>query len=208
MTNGSFSESVTKEIVLPEDDADSFGRIIEHLYGNNDAAFEINLPDLEGAEKLADMYGLAEKYQLRGLQSRIVQKLKQLDLLKEDCMTFFHIAQKICENTRDSDKIFERYFADQAVKHLKSVSEDEIEELSDMVCSGTWFAKKIVQYQGNSYREMDLEWEMEKVGLKDEVSAAKERLKFATAKSEADLAKASRMHRSQHPGCGYCHVLL
>lgn len=77
MTTSSFSEGLAKQITLPEDDADNFGRIIEHLYGNNDAAFTVDLLDLNGAEKLADMYGLAEKYQLPAFQDLIIRKLKQ-----------------------------------------------------------------------------------------------------------------------------------
>lgn len=76
MTTSSFSEGVSKQITLPESDADSFGRIIEHLYCNNDAAFAVDLLDLDRAEKLADMYGLAEKYQLPGLQKLVIHKLK------------------------------------------------------------------------------------------------------------------------------------
>lgn len=208
MTSGSFSESVTKEIVLPEDDADSFGRIVEHLYGNNDAAFEINLLDVEGAEKLADMYGLAEKYQLPNFQDRVIRKLKQLDVLREDRMTFFHIACKICENTRDSDDIFETYFEEQAAIHVKSMSKEEVEELSEMVYSGKNFAKKIFQIQANSYSETQLIWVVENAKLNQEVVAAQAQLQSSIAASAAELAKAKRMHRSQHPACGYCHVLL
>lgn len=56
--------------------------------------FDVDFLDLDGAEKLADMYGLAEKYQLPDFQDLVIQKLKQLDLLKEDRMTFFHIARQ------------------------------------------------------------------------------------------------------------------
>lgn len=75
MAASSFSEGVSKQITLPEDDADSFGRIIKHLYGNNDAAFAVDLLVLYGAEKLAEMYCLAEKYQLPGLQELVIRKL-------------------------------------------------------------------------------------------------------------------------------------
>lgn len=138
---------MTREIVLSEDDADSFGRIVEHLYGNNDAAFDISLLDFEGAEKLADMYGLAEKYQLPDFQDCVIQKLKQLDVLREDRMTFFHIARKICESTRDLDDIFGPYFAKQAAIHLKSMSKEEVEELSEMVYSGGSLTKKIFKFK-------------------------------------------------------------
>lgn len=208
MTNGSFSESMTKEIVLPEDDADSFGRIIEHLYGNNDAAFDINLFDVEGAEKLADMYGLAEKYQLPDFQGRIIQKLKQLDVLREDRIAFFHLARKICENTRDLDDIFEPYFAEQAAIHLKCMLKEEVEELAEMIYSGGSFAKKIFQIQADIYSETRLNWLTDKANLMKKVVVAQEQLQSAIATGAADLAKAKRMHKSQHPACWQCHVLV
>ena len=208
MTNGSFSESVKKEIVLPEDDADSVGRILEHLYGNNDAAFDINLLDFEGAEKLADMYGLADKYQLPDFQERVIRKLKQLDVLREDRMAFFHIARKIWENTRESDDIFGSYFAEQAAVHLKSMSEEEIAELSNMIHSGKSFAMKTFQVQADIFSEMRRDWLKENETLKKKVASVQDQLRYATSTVEVDLAKAKRMHRSQHPACSYCHVLL
>ena len=208
MTSGAFSESMTKEIVLPEDDADSFGRLVEHLYGNNDAAFDIKLPDCETAEKLADMYALAEKYQLPDFQDLIIQKLKQLDVLREGSMIFFHIVRKISENTRDLDDIFGPYFARQAAIHLESMSKEEVEELSEMICLGGGFAKKIFQIQADIYSQTELNWQADRTILEEEVAVAERQFQSATAEVAADLAKAKRMHRSQHPACGQCHVLL
>jgi hypothetical protein len=121
MTNGSFSESVTRQIVLPEDDADHFGRILEHLYGHNDAAFDVGIFDIKDAEKLAEMYGLAEKYQIPEFQQQVIYKLEQVTKLKENRMDFFQIAYQICQSTRDTDEIFEAYFATEAARHLKAI---------------------------------------------------------------------------------------
>lgn len=190
MTSSSFLEGVTKEIALPEDDADSFGRIIEHLYGNNDAALDV---DSDEAEKLADLYGLAEKYQLPGFKYLVIQKLKQLDLLKESRMTFFNIAHQICQVTRESDEIFGAYFAYQAVIHMASMSKTESEELSEIVYSGGHFARMICQLQAATHRKSQLGWLIDKESLNQTV---------------ADLEKAQRVHKSQHPSCHQCHVLL
>lgn len=191
MTSSSFLEGVTKEIALPEDDADSFGRIIEHLYGNNDAALDVD--DSDEAEKLANLYGLAEKYQLPGLKDLVIQKLKQLDLLKENRMTFFNIAHQICQVTGESDEIFGAYFAHQAVIHMASMSKTESEELSEIVYSGGHFARMICQLQAATHRKSQLGWLIDKGSLNQTV---------------ADLEKAQRMHKSQHPSCYQCHVLL
>lgn len=145
MTMRSSSEDAIKEIMLPEDDADNFGRILEHLYGNNDAAFEVDLLDFDGAAKLADMYMLAEKYQLHNFKARVIEKLQLFDVLREDRMAFFKIASKICLNTAESDDIFMPYFFNQASKHLKSLTMEEADDLSEMIWFGGSFAKKIFQ---------------------------------------------------------------
>lgn len=151
MTTISFSEGISKEIALPEDNVDSVGRIIEHLYRNNDAAFDVDLLYLDGAEKLVDMYGLAEKYQLLGLQELIIRKLKQIDLLKENRMTFFHIARQISQLTRESDEIFLDYFSDQGAIYMVSMSAQEYQELSKMVYSGRLFSRAIYKIQAALY---------------------------------------------------------
>lgn len=194
MTTSSFSEGIAKEIALPEDDEDSFGRILEHLYGNNDAAFDIQLQGLDGAEKLADVYGLAEKYQLPDVQDRVIQKLKQLDVLKQNRKLFFRIARQICQTTRDSDTVFDSYFAQQAAEHLKSMSQNEVDWLSEMLCSGGSFASKIFQVQADTYR-------------KSQGAVAEGGLRMKIIGITNDLEKAKRMHKSQHPSCYQCHVL-
>lgn len=207
MTSDSFSEGVTREIVLPEDDADSFGRILEHLYGNNDVAFDVDLLDFDGAEKLADMYGLAEKYQLPDVQDRVIQKLKQLDVLRENRMTFFKIAHQIFQSTRDTDAIFQSYFATQAAIHLKSMLKEELEELSEMICLGGRFARKVFQVQADTYSEAHLNWLTDKSSLKESFAVTEVHLRSVNAMVAADMAKARRMHKSQHPSCWQCHVL-
>lgn len=127
MTNSSFSESITKEIVLPEDDADSFGRILEHLYGNNDATFDLGrLHDLDYAATLADMYGLAEKYLLPDIQNHILRILKYLNDVDRDEKMFFYIAHLILQKIQDEDKIVEPYFAEQATEQLDRILTVEV----------------------------------------------------------------------------------
>lgn len=149
MTTSSFSEGLAKQITLPEDDADNFGRIIEHLYGNNDAAFTVDLLNLNGAEKLADMYGLAEKYQLPAFKDLVIRKLKQTNFLKENRIAFFRIMRQITLLVRESDYIFKNYLVEQARTHLILMSIEEYTALSEMVYSGGEFARIIFKIQGN-----------------------------------------------------------
>lgn len=152
MTTSSFSEGLSKQITLPADDADSFGRIIEHLYGNNDAAFDVSLLDSDGAEKLADMYGLAEKYQLPTFQDLVIRKLKRLELLEENHMAFFRIARQISQLTRESDNIFMKYFVEQAAAHMVAMSVQEYMELSELAYAGGHFARIICKIQAALYQ--------------------------------------------------------
>ena len=195
MTSGSFLESRTKEIVLPEDDADNFGRIVEHLYGNNVAALEMNnLRDFEWAKKLAELYGLAEKYQLPDFQDGVIQKLKQLDMLKKDRMAFFHIASKICESTRDLDQIFDPYFAEQAAIHLESMSSEETQALSEMLFSGGSFAKKIYHFQVQKFINKKQHWVTEAWRLHNEVASLKKQV--AGLKQEVTSLKAAAQEQA------------
>lgn len=57
--------------------------------------FDVDFLDLDGAEKLADMYGLAEKYQLPDFQDLVIQKVKATGLAKRGSNDFFaHSAPK------------------------------------------------------------------------------------------------------------------
>lgn len=223
MTKGFFRESVTKEIVLPEDDPDSFGRMIEHLYDNNEGAFS-NLLDVDdgaekvvddgaeelvddGAEKLADMYGLAGKYQLPDFQYYIVQKLGQLDVLRRDKMKFFRLARQIWENTRESDDIFERYFERQSTTHLKSMSEEEVEELFEMASSEKSFAKKLLQVQAGMYSELQWIFVTNGAKLKKEIQLLRTQLSHATTGAEVDVENGRENHRTNHSSCRLCFYL-
>lgn len=181
MTTSSFSEGVSKQITLPEDDADHFGRIIEHLYGNNDAAFDVNLLDLDGAEKLADMYGLAEKYQLPAFQDLIIRKLKQLDLLKENHMAFFRIVRQISQLTRESDNIFMRYFVDQAAAHMVAMSVQDYMDLSELAYAGGHFARIICKIQAALYQRASTN--NDKISLKRAFAVTAERAKVSQGRA-------------------------
>lgn len=186
MTTSSFSEGVSKQITLPEDDADHFGRIIEHLYGNNDAAFDdfnLLLDSEDGAEKLADMYGLAEKYQLPAFQDHVIRKLKQLDLLRENHMAFFRIVRQISQLTRESDNIFMRYFVDQASAHMVAMSVQDYMELSELTYAGGHFARIICKIQAALYQHVSTNHD--KISLKRAfaVTAEMERAKVSQGRA-------------------------
>lgn len=215
MCAGYFAESITKEIRLPEDNADSFGRLLEHLYGNNSAAFDINYEDSGVADKLVDMYTLAEKYQLADLQNRIEKSLEQLNGLSQDRLFFFKIAHKICQSAVNGEKIFNTELAVQARKRLKDMTVEESKELSELVELGGSYASKIFSYQAAAHAQDKAAWLSEKKALSDKFKKAVEQAATGWSSSilthsgtTYSLEKAKRMHASQHPHCEQCHVLL
>ena len=209
MTTSSFSEGIRKEIVLPEDDEDTFGRVVEHLYGNDDVAFDVcDLSETESADKLADMYALAEKYGLTDLKVRIIEEFRQSELLCKSAIAFFETARQIWQNTAESDQIFQAYFAEQALIHLKNLPKEDIEELSEMVGSGGSFARKLVQLQGELYHE---ELTLAKKQLQSNKAGAEARLastEATLANSEAGLADAGACLGSTEAGLANAEACL
>lgn len=203
MTTSSFSEGIRKEIVLPEDDEDTFGRILEHLYDNDERAFDVTFHSPRRfADKLATMYAMAEKYELTGLKVRIVKELEECEPLIIDPNFFFETARQIWQNISDSDQIFQAYFREQALVHLKDIRVEEVEELSDMVDSGGSFARKLVQLQAELYHENRLTWLSQVASLNEELTLAKKQLQSNKAGAEAGLASTKAGLASTHSRLG------
>lgn len=206
MCNGPFAESTDEEIVLPEDDPDSFGRALVALYGNPSRAFsDIKHLPMGSEQKLVDMYALADKYELCSVKEEVVNCLKQSAELAtgspSNALLFFNITSKILNYMLDSDELFLHYFEEEAPQHLRVLipqpQTSAMKEFAELLENGGPFAKRICLMMAQVYRE--------------EADKNREELikkQAAVSKKEADLDKARRMHRSQHPNCGQCHVLL
>ena len=190
MTTGGFSESITKEIILPEDDEDAFGRIIEFLYDNEHDAFDFSsLNESESIAKLANMFALADKYDLPNLQKTIITKLEDVKLMKKKPMTIFNTAYQIDQNSGDSYGFFRSFFAKNAGAHLKSLTAAEFKTLLDMVESEESFTKWIFVALAELYRQDHNTWIDEKKAL------------TATLKStEADLENVRKMRSKFEAG--------
>lgn len=189
MTNSGFSESITKEIILPEDDEDAFGRIIELLYGNFYEAYNFRRYDEStSVQKLADMFVLADKYDLRGLQGGIVNELEDSKLLNENRAEFFSTAYRIAQDSQDSYRYFLQFFVDKAAVHLKSITAQEINTLLEMVYTDGRFAVWMVQAQTRLFREESLKWSR---------NNAKMNLELHNTKAELDAVKKSLVELQQ-----------
>lgn len=193
MTTSGFSESITKEITLPEDDEDTFGRIIEFLYGNLYDALRFNpLASSACAEKLADMFVLADKYDLFDLQETIIEQLEELYLLKENRMAFFNTVYRITQNARDHYGNLRSFFARKVAAHLKCPKPEEIEMLSEMVESDGTFAKWMFEAQMRLYREEQGKWAKESNSMTAKLKHTEldlEDSRESRSKFEAELKK-------------------
>ncbi|MCJ1262624.1 hypothetical protein MMC22_002494 [Lobaria immixta] len=108
MCNGSFREGLKHHIELPDDDIHVFGYMLEYLYRGVFRGFETPNQDLKTV-MLADLYIMAEKYQLQGLKTLLVTPLEALfdcPGKAEGIVCFFDAARKIYENIPDSEALF------------------------------------------------------------------------------------------------------
>ena len=120
MCNGSFKEGVEQQIELPDDDANIFGCMLEYMYRGVFHDFETPTPDVRAA-MLADLYILAEKYQLKGLKKLLITPLATIfdgDSNDECIGCFFDAARTIYENTPDSEVLFPKCFKKKVMQML------------------------------------------------------------------------------------------
>ena len=150
MCTGPFLEAQTGVLEFPEDDAEDFAILLEYLY-------TLKLPDrwtrdihrldskeeMELAHRLADIYILADKYQLPGLKEIIVRRLDTMRFLLDMSKDFFRIAVKIYQNTAGiDDQAFFNFFIANAAHMARGAfgSEHSKEILEDIINDGGDFA--------------------------------------------------------------------
>lgn len=176
MTAGGFSESISKEIVLLDDHEDVFGRVLEHLYGNRDTAFDFDAyrPSLT-VLRLTGMYVMADKYQLPVIQEDVVKELSEMQIMKDMAIFFFHTMSGFFRNFPNPDQTFRAYFIRQATEHLRSLTEIEANTLLKICAWEDSFAKAMFEAQLNLYREDQLKWSEERKSMAAKLEAIKPR---------------------------------
>lgn len=107
-----YEESEELQIELLDDDPTVFGFMLEYMYLGVFHVGETPKRDIEVA-LLADLYILAEKYQLEGLKKLLMVPLDAIvddDTDAERIKSFFDAARKIYENTTDLEVVFPKFF--------------------------------------------------------------------------------------------------
>ncbi|KAL8727675.1 MAG: hypothetical protein Q9166_005911 [cf. Caloplaca sp. 2 TL-2023] len=121
MCNGEFVESRTFCIRLPEDDPAVIRAVIQYLYTGDFQDFgSVAGNPAQGsdvaARQLADIYGVAEMYQLNDLKTLIIKKLGDVVDVVQRPFEFFDAAKRIYDVTPDSDHGWRTFFKDAAAK--------------------------------------------------------------------------------------------
>ena len=212
MCSEHFVEGPAKKICLPEDRPELIGRILEHLYGDDKAALMVEPTKddsedraRETAHTLLALYAVAERYQLPSLQVLLGQRLLEDELLRNDGIAFFQIVADHFSDIPLSSTAFRDFFQARSREHLCSMSENDLNEsLAVMLDAGGLFAVEVfkqlvfVHWKGSG-------------GSQKVLANLQQKLDSTTSNCSStseSLWKAKRMHRSQHPSCGQCHVLL
>ena len=156
MCDGPFQESITREIHLPEDDASDFSIVLEYLYTGN-----LQTIDMEdsciGADQLASIYILADRYDLPFLKELIVRELSvhfsgiDSDVSCKHAIEFVRIAHKIYHGTAESQSnaVFYKYFEKTVMLALGVLEDDDLVAAQEMLADGGIFAIHLFQYQLN-----------------------------------------------------------
>ncbi|MCJ1229550.1 hypothetical protein MMC12_006217 [Toensbergia leucococca] len=152
MCSGPFKESAEASIRLPEDDADSFGRVISYLYTKDyetSSSSDGTAMSVLGDE-LAGVYILAEKYDFCELKEATTDKIR-VAFIGAPPSALFDIAHTICENTSEEDAVFKAYFRAEAPHALRVLEAPDYDQISGLVYQGGKLAEDIVKAQKTSY---------------------------------------------------------
>lgn len=114
MIASQFKEGLTKIVQLPENDHEDFGLVLRFLYKGDSGFYPIGEPGPALFEKLADLYIVAEKYDIRSLKECVIRGLGTISKEPMEYKTFFKITDKITHNTPETDTLFWDFFHDRA----------------------------------------------------------------------------------------------
>lgn len=122
---------------LERDDPKGIGHLLEYLYTNK---FTVRgVESLDEAKQLADLYLLASNYTLPGLQEAVITQLESSHTSsKITAMQFFNMAEDLY--SEEPHVAMREYFAKVAPGLLRTVAEDELQELLRMISEGGDFA--------------------------------------------------------------------
>ena len=161
------SQAQNQLIKLPEDDPNIFGRVLEYLYcGDYNPSMTCTymadgvtakihltapggiIPDRD-ANLFANMYIMADKYQLELLQELTIRKIKLLHTLTDDA--YYAMVHKIYESVPSSDVRFRAYFMDSAPLRLRRLQAPELTRMLEKIEAGGALARDCFEAQHKAF---------------------------------------------------------
>ncbi|KAL9119417.1 MAG: hypothetical protein Q9187_004029, partial [Circinaria calcarea] len=184
MCSGGFQESVSCAIQLPEDQPEIFGYVLEFLYMRSDGLFMEGYDGSELAKELADIYVMAEKYQIDSLKQTVIEMLSSIPELQQKPILFFRLARKIYQWLPDSDLNFRRFYRQHAASTLRMIDQDGLDYVRAMVNEGGTLATDTFDVQRAVFDVEKKESSATKATLESERKAVE--LERKTWKEEKD----------------------
>lgn len=141
MCHGQFEESRTFTIFLPDDNPDVIRAVIQYLYSRDIQKFGSVNPSgctITALFDLAELYGVAEKYQLKGLKTVIIEKLRVIIDVTKRPIPFLAVAKDIYNCIPNSDEDFRSFFriAYTSLSLPKDMSEVLRQQFDDHLADG------------------------------------------------------------------------
>ena len=159
MCNGPFLENQTKVINLPDDDADIIELMLECLYSSHNAHSDLNFvkvicheAGISFLKQLAELYIVADKYQLSGIQTVIVDTLADKQIHFTNVTMFLMITGRIYENIATSNGPFPRWFRNVVKRSLERASPNQLKAFRDLVRGGDDLAADIFTAMAQAQR--------------------------------------------------------
>ncbi|KAL8672153.1 MAG: hypothetical protein Q9168_003376 [Polycauliona sp. 1 TL-2023] len=188
------------QVDLPEESAHNIGHLLEYLYSkdfsalSDDNEFVRTNKDQarQGSDELCQIYALAEKYQLPGLQKCVVGKL---EAIKDDSyppIAFLDTAQKMYRQISESDKIYREFF----VKTIKPLLQHRMDDkavqkwIDEQVFQDAKLGKDVFTAQ----RELFLQRERELRETENRLGCANQEID----EDNENLARLRNHHEKQH----------
>ncbi len=162
-------ESHRQTYSLPDHNADTFGRLLEYLYSHDyDPEKKTNAKDV--ALELADMYIMAERYQLNLLKAIVIDRFRETKTrsrerritslwkgpltISESPIALIAASRRIYNNVPESDTEFRAYFKSTASHCLLDLSAVEVVEFLDTIDLKSLLGKDLLRALNQHLRDL------------------------------------------------------
>ncbi|KAL8868283.1 MAG: hypothetical protein Q9174_005090 [Haloplaca sp. 1 TL-2023] len=185
-----FKESTTHQIDLPEDDPEAFNLTLKYLYTGDFAGYNGFVKN-DGQDtdrdvralRLADVFLLADKYQISDLKELVVSKLANLIHVSENLPTFLEVSRTIYTGIPEEETVYRSFFKKAAMG-----------------------IQKVDEMDGSSYKAFDKAISGGGMLASDLVASMLSQYDKKLEDSERNFEIAMQNHEDHHYRCKRCKV--